>query len=143
MDAWMTSKSAPRRARFLRCVAAALAGVAWLMVPPFAIAQTQPAHSQPFPESRPPASGVSDQQLDEVAKAIRQVNTVKLTYAQRIAQAPQSDKARIVGEANGALVKAVTDQGLSVDEYNAILITAQTDATLRQKLVERVVPSAR
>jgi hypothetical protein len=35
-------------------------------------------------------------------------------------------------------VKAVTDQGLSVDEYDAIIDRAKTDATLRQKLVARL-----
>ena len=37
--------------------------------------------------------------------------------------------------------KAVTDQGLSVDEYNTIVQTAQNDLTIRQKLVQRIRPS--
>ena len=75
------------------------------------------------------------------AKAIRQVRVVKQAYAPKLATAPSSDRARVAGEAHDALVKAVTDQGLSVDEYNAILNRAQTDPTLRQKLVERLTPS--
>ena len=54
---------------------------------------------------------------------------------------PSSDKERIAGDAIAALVKAVTDQGLSADEYDAIIERAQTDAMLRQKLVARLSPS--
>jgi Domain of unknown function (DUF4168) len=35
-------------------------------------------------------------------------------------------------------VKAITEQGLSVDEYNSIIRTAQNDPALRQKLAQRI-----
>jgi hypothetical protein len=35
-------------------------------------------------------------------------------------------------------VKAVTDRGLSVDEYNSILEVAENDSDVRQKLLQRV-----
>ncbi len=137
-----------RRTQPLRFAAATLAGVAWLLLPLIAIAQAQPPKQaqagpqvQPSPERQSPRSSVSDQQLDAAAKAIRQVRVVRQSYAQKLAAAPSSEKARIAGEANDALVKAVTDQGLSVGEYNAIMNRAQTDATLAQKLVERLTPS--
>ena len=136
-----------RRTQRRRFAAATLCGVAWLVLPLMAIAQTQPSKQmqtgsqvQPSPERQSPPSSVSDHQLDAAAKAIRQVSVVKQSYADKLAAAPSSDKARIAGEANDALVKAVTDQGLSVDEYNAIIERARTDATLRQKLVARLRP---
>jgi Domain of unknown function (DUF4168) len=138
----------PRSAttRPLRC-AAALASVAWLFLPPLALAQNQqptggtetgPRTEAPALQGRSPSSAVSDRQLDETAAAIRQVTTVKQNYAPRIAAAPPSGKERVIGEANNALVKAVTDQGLTVDEYNAILLRSETDDGLRQRLVERI-----
>ena len=137
-----------RRTRPLRFAAAALAGVAWSPLPLIAIAEAQPPNQaqagpqvQPSPERRSPRSSVSDQQLDAAAKAIGQMRVVKQSYAQKFAAAPSSDKERIAGEAIAALVKAVTDQGLSVDEYDAIIERAQTDAMLRQKLVARLSPS--
>ena len=45
-------------------------------------------------------------------------------------------------EANDALTKAVTDQGLSVDEYNSIIRTAQNDPTVREKLTQRIPHSS-
>ena len=136
-----------RRTQRSRFAAATFAGVAWLLLPLMAIAQTQPSKQmqtgpqvQPSPESQSPSSSVSDHQLDAAAKAIRQLTVVKQSYTSKLAAAPSSDKARIAGEANDALVKAVTDQGLSVDEYNAIIARTRTDATLRQKLVARLRP---
>jgi hypothetical protein len=131
-----------------RFAAATFCGVASLILPLIAIAQALPPKQiqaspqvQPSPEIQSPRSSVSDQQLDATAKAIRQVRVVKESYAQKLAAAPSSDKARIAGQANDALMKAVTDQGLSVDEYNAIIKKARTDPTLRQKLVARLSPS--
>jgi Domain of unknown function (DUF4168) len=134
--------------RAWRPAAAAFASTAWLLLPPAAVAQTQPPaepqsgpQAEPGPQSPSPASGISDKQLNAAAKAIGRVTAVKRNYAQKIATAQPADKERVVAEANNALTKAVTDQGLSIDEYNAILQRAQTDAALRQRLVERIRPT--
>jgi hypothetical protein len=59
-------------------------------------------------------------------------------YQQRITAAGPADKERIVKEANSAMVKAVTDQGLSVEEYNSILEVAQNDPGIRAKIRQRM-----
>jgi hypothetical protein len=38
-------------------------------------------------------------------------------------------------------VKAVTDQGLSVEEYTSIMVVAQNDPMVRQKILQRLKPS--
>ena len=125
--------------RRLQSAAVAALSVAWLLLPPLAVAQTQPpGQIQAGPQGQSPASSISDQKLDAAAAAIRQVNTVKDTYESKIAAAPSPDKKRITAEANNALTKAVTDQGLSVDEYNSIIRTAQNDPAVRQKLTQRI-----
>jgi len=40
------------------------------------------------------------------------------------------------------LEKAVTDQGLSVDEYISIIRTARSDPTVREKLIQRIPTSS-
>jgi hypothetical protein len=70
------------------------------------------------------------------------VTSIRQSYERKIAETPQPDKQRVTDEANSALQKAVTDQGLSVDEYNTILQTAQNDPTVRQKLAQRIPHSA-
>lgn len=39
-------------------------------------------------------------------------------------------------------MEAVTDQGLSVEEYTSILVVAQNDAEVREKILQRIRPSA-
>jgi hypothetical protein len=69
--------------------------------------------------------------------------SVKQDYQQRIAAAAPSDKERIAEEGRKELAKAVTDQGLSVGEYAAILEVAQKDPDVLQKLKQRISPSAK
>jgi hypothetical protein len=87
-------------------------------------------------------SDLTDQKIDAVATALENVTKVDQQYSQQIAKAPESDKQRIVEEANNVMVKAVTDQGLSVEEYSKIIEVASNDAGLRQKILQRI-PSAR
>src|SRR6516165_4685893 len=73
----------------------------------------------------------SEQKLDAVATAIERVASVKQDYRQRIAAAAPSDKELIALEAITALAKAVTDEGLSLKEYDSILDVAQNDPEVR------------
>jgi predicted ATPase with chaperone activity len=125
--------------RLLRPLAAAVLSAAWLFLLPAAHAQNQPLNqTQIRPQGQSSSSTISDQKLSAAAAAMGQVTTIRQSYEQRIAQAPSSDKERLTDEANDALQKAVTDQGLSVDEYNTILQTAQNDPAIRQQLAQRI-----
>jgi hypothetical protein len=100
---------------------------------PAALAQAQ------SPLQGSPAPVVSDQRIEATAAALERVASLQQTYRQRLSEATeQADKERIVAEANGALTKAVTDQGLSVEEYASILQAAQNDPALRGKIIERI-----
>ena len=118
-----------------RPVAAACVAVACLLAVPSASAQTQ-SPTPPLGQS----SSISEQKLDAAAAAIRQVASLKQDYQQRIVAAAPSDKERIAAEALGVLTKAVTDQGLTVEEYTSILEVAQNDSGVREKLRQRIVP---
>jgi hypothetical protein len=126
-----------------RPLAAALLSLIWLLPLPTALAQNQP----PIPsqgqstQGQSTATTLSDQKLSAAAAAIGQVSSIRQSYEQRIAGAPSSDKQRLTNEANEALEKAVTDQGLSVDEYNSILRMAQNDPSIRRQLAQRIRPS--
>jgi hypothetical protein len=56
---------------------------------------------------------------------------------------PQQTLRRIAIEAINALAKAVTDQGLSLKEYDSILEVAQNDPEVRGKIRQRIRPSAK
>jgi hypothetical protein len=86
---------------------------------------------------------IPDQKLDAAAAAIERVASLKQDYQQRIAAAAPADKEGILNEAIHALAKAVTDQGLSVDEYDSILEVAQNDPDVREKNWQRIRPPAK
>jgi hypothetical protein len=66
------------------------------------------------------------------------VSDLQKTYQQKLKTASPQDQDQVIKEADTALEKAVTDQGLSVDEYTTILETAQNDASVRERLVQRL-----
>ncbi len=72
---------------------------------------------------------------------MNQIADVKENYTKQIEATPnESDKQKLVDDANKALVKAVTDQGLSVEEYTSIMVVAQNDPMVRQKILQRMQP---
>jgi hypothetical protein len=111
---------------------------AGLLFIPAANAQDKspPASTSPGPTTGP--ANIPESKLDAVAAAAKKVSTLAATYEQKLAQAPAGEKERIAGEANQVMTKAVTDQGLSVEEYTTVLKTAQNDPALREKLVQRL-----
>jgi hypothetical protein len=97
--------------------------------------------SQAFGQAQPPvdsssAAAISDQKLKAAATAIPQVETIRQTYEQQLAQAPSNDKSRIQSQAGTEMKKAIADQGLSVAEYNTILQTAEQNPDIRGRLVQ-------
>jgi hypothetical protein len=105
-----------------------------------------PANAQnpsPSPGVSEATPSIPDQKLDAAAAALKQVASLKQDYAQRLQAATPAEQERIADEGNNALVKAVTDQGLSVDEYTSILTVAQKDPAVGEKILKRIRPEAK
>lgn len=101
-----------------------------LAVPALAQEQQAPAAS----ESSAPS--YSDQQLQAFAVAFLEVDKVKRDYTQRLQNAGSEDAQKTIqSEASQEMKKAVegTD-GISLDQYNQIIQSAQTDPDLAGKL---------
>ena len=138
------------RTRLLRPFAAAALTAGALLLVPAAEAQMNPPQARPQAQSPQtpsawtpsPSAPISDEKLNAAAAVVGQVATIRQSYKGKIAAAPPSDKQRLAKERNDALEKAVTDQGLSVDEYNSIIRTAQNDPTVREKLTQRIPNSS-
>jgi hypothetical protein len=114
--------------------------VAGILVLPAAnaVGQTPSAPPATAPAPSTAAGNIPDKKLDAAAAAAKNVSAVKNTFDQRLAQAPAGEKERLSGEAEHAMTKAVTDQGLSVEEYVTIMKVAQNDPTVRDKLIKRL-----
>jgi hypothetical protein len=121
----------------LRSFAASLLTLTWLSCVHLANAQTS---SQSPSRSEQTTKSISDQKLDATAAALEQVASVKEDYQRRIKAADPADKNRLTEEGHNALVKAVTDKGLSVEEYTSILEVAQNDPAVREKILQRMHP---
>jgi hypothetical protein len=96
-----------------------------------------------LPAPTNPTTSIPDQKLDAAAAAIQRIASLKRDYQQLLEDAPTDDQPRIADEANIALEKAVTDQGLSVQEYTAIVEMAQNDPQVRQQIIERIQAPAK
>lgn len=83
------------------------------------------------------AQNISEDKLDAAGAALAAVTRIHHDYEQRLAAASPNDRKRIADEGDKALQNAITDKGLSMDEYKAILDAAQNDPDLKAKLVER------
>ena len=125
-----------RSIRGTKSLAAILAATA-LAVLPVAAAQAQ-TPTPAAPQSTIKPSDISEKQLDASAIAVKNVSAIKTNFDQKMAQAPSTEKGRLADEAADAMTKAVTDQGLSVDEYVAIIEVAQSDPVVRDKLIQRM-----
>jgi hypothetical protein len=119
---------------FNRLCAAAVLAAAWQISGPVAIAQDQSAapSDQSTTGVAPPSQNIPDEKLDKAAAALQRVAKLQDDFQQQME--------RLAEQAREAAAKAVSEQGLSVEEYSQILETAQKDPDLRAKLLQRVNP---
>jgi len=122
----------------MRSAAAILLIAMGFFFTPAASAQVQ----SPSPDLSQQPQNIPDQKLDAAAAAIKRVAGLKQDYQQRIAAAAPADQERLLNEAVSAMSKAVTEEGLSVEEYDSILEVAQNDPDIREKIRQRIRPSA-
>jgi hypothetical protein len=110
---------------------ASLLTAAWLP----AAAQQAPAAQRP-PAASSQQGQMSDAMVTKVGTALRHVAMIRQQYSQR-AQAtssPQQQQA-LSDQAKNEMVKAIGDQGLSVQQYQQAIQMAQNDDTLKRRLL--------
>lgn len=100
------------------------------------LSPSAPPATAPGPKTAP--ANISDSKLDKAATAANSVSAIRDSFERKLAEAPVAEKQRLVDEANHAMTKAVTDQGLSVEEYDTIIEVAQNDPVVRGKLLQRL-----
>jgi hypothetical protein len=121
-----------------------LALAAMFAIAPPAISTALAAGQTPGLSEQEPADktpDISEQKLDAAVAAIKQIASVKDDYDKKLEQAPESDHERLADEAESAIVRAVTDSGLSVREYQSIMVVAQNNSEVRQKILNKIRPA--
>jgi hypothetical protein len=127
-----------------RPLAVAVLTGAWLLsVPQISVPKANAQAQSPSSGLSNHSPNIPDQKLDAAVAAMERVVSLKQNYQQQIAAAPPSEQERIAAEATNALAKAVTDQGLSVEEYDSILEVAQNDPQVGEKIRQRLPPSVK
>jgi hypothetical protein len=111
----------------------------------FVVTAAMPALAQPsgsdvttpkVPGATVPQDNLSDATITKVGAVLRQTVTIRQKYADRAQsiKSPEEEQA-LEAQAQTELVQAVSDQGLSVQQYNQVIQMAQADPTLKQRLL--------
>jgi hypothetical protein len=125
-----------------RNLGAVVLATAWLLsVPQGTLSQANAQAQSPSPGPSDRTTAIPDQKLDAAAAVLERIASLKKDYEEQMVAAPASDKKRIAAEAFSAFQKAVTDQGLSVNEYISILEVAQNDPEVGDKIRQRLPTS--
>ena len=84
------------------------------------------------------AADVSDEKLQSFAVAFAEVEKIKQEYSQRLqAAGSETEQQQIQTEAGQKMLQAVeSTEGMSVDEYNQIIESAQADPSLAERLTK-------
>jgi len=89
--------------------------------------------------ARPPAGDgatISDETIAKAGVALKQVIEITSAYSPKLAAAPTPDeRVHLINEELVAASTAVSDQGLSVDQYNSVIEVAQSDPGVKERLL--------
>ena len=127
----------------MAALAAAL-GVALAVTPSVAQQGGQSGRNAAGPQSGAAGPGVTGQQgklsdttVQKVGTALRQMASIRQEYSERAqaTPAPQQQK-ELTDQAQTEMVKVISDQGLSVQQYNQVIQMAQADPALKERLLQ-------
>lgn len=113
---------------------------------PLAALTMAPANAGPGAElaqAQTAPSPVDEPQLEIFVTAAKSIVALRRQYEPRLAAAgSQAEADALIQEARGLMATAITDAGISVDNYMAIANAAQSDPALRQR-IETAVGASR
>jgi len=79
---------------------------------------------------------LSDAMVQKVGKALRNAATIRQEYTDRAQSTKsQEQQQQLTEQAQGDMIKAINDQGLSVQQYNQVIQMAQADPSLKERLL--------
>lgn len=117
----------PQSRLHLFSMVACFASVCLLM--PAAVLHAQEGSSQSVPQE------MVRKNLEPFAGAYKEVSEISSTYAQRINQSEPDQADALQEEANQKLTQAVANHGLSVEDYNLIFHTIQSEPGLQEEFM--------
>jgi hypothetical protein len=83
-----------------------------------------------------PQGEINETVVQKVGVALGQVTQIRKTFAKRSASVDSDDeKLAVETEAQAAMVKAVSQQGLSVEQFNDVVTAAEADPDLGRRVL--------
>lgn len=82
------------------------------------------------------SADVSDETVSQVGKAVAQIVRLRKSMEDQLASAcSDDDRQTIADELQSAAVLAISDQGLSITEYNQVIASAEEDTDLEERVL--------
>lgn len=82
------------------------------------------------------SSDVSDETVTHVGKAVAHILKLRQTLEENMATARTDEERQSIAEqVETAAVTAISEQGLSIDEYNQVIASARDDAELEERVL--------
>jgi hypothetical protein len=79
---------------------------------------------------------VPDHVVVQVGKAVVEIMKLRQTFEEEIAAARSEAAAQdLANEVETAAVRAISDQGLTVDQYNSVISAAEEDSDLGERVL--------
>jgi hypothetical protein len=82
------------------------------------------------------ADDVPDQMVSQVGKAVAQIVKLRQSLEENMATAELEEQRQdLAGQIENAAVRAISDQGLTLDQYNQVIAATQADAELEERVM--------
>jgi hypothetical protein len=79
---------------------------------------------------------VPDQVVSQVGKAVVEIMKLRQSFEEDMATArTEEDAQNLANQVETAAVRVISDQGLTVDQYNRVISAAESDANLEQRVL--------
>jgi uncharacterized protein DUF4168 len=79
---------------------------------------------------------VPDQVVSQVGKAVAEIMKLRQSFVEDMTAADTEEERReLAGRIDSAAARAISDQGLTVDEYNQVISATQADAALEERVM--------
>lgn len=100
-----------------------------------AVAQEQGQKQQGMAAQQQKAEDFSKKELKNFVKLQEKIGKVREEYVSQIESAENEEKARkLQQEAQSEMVKVIEEQGMSVEEYNAIAVAYNSNPEVQEKV---------
>ncbi len=82
------------------------------------------------------SADVPDETVSQVGKAVSEIIKLRQSLEENMATAQSEDERQsLANQAETAAVRAISDQGLTIDEYNEVITSAQADPDLEERVL--------